>query len=240
MSHIILTGATGLAGSAVLQHAISSPSISKISILSRRPVNLAETSPKAHVIIHENFEQYSPELLAQLEGAVGCVWAQGISANGMTEAEYTRITLDFPLSAAKAFAGLGQKLNFVYVSGEGADMQEKSSFMFGRIKGRAERMLLEAQSTHPSLRVFNARPALINPQGNYIADRKPSLQDRLSTGLGAVFGTIWKSGEIPTTALAKTLVDLAVGDGEPIAAGAGVEADGRLLRNTAIRRLAGI
>lgn len=238
MSHIIITGATGSAGSAVLNHAIASPAISKISVLSRRPVKLAESSSKTNVIIHEDFEKYSPELLAQLKGATGCIWAQGISTNGMSEPDYIKITVDYPLAAAKAFAGLGEQMNFVYLSGEGADMQEKSWFMYGRIKGRAEHRLLEAQSAYPSLRVFNARPAVINPQGKYLAERPVSLHDRVSTGVGAVLATVWKNGEIATDRLAKTLLSLATGNGEPVAAGAGVKADGRVLGNTAIRRLA--
>lgn len=240
MSHIILTGATGLAGSAILSHALSSPLISKISILSRRPVKLASASPKAQVILQQDFSSYPPELLDQLRGATGCIWAQGISANGMSEEEYTNITVEYPLAAATAFAGLGEKMNFVYISGEGADMQEKSWAMFGRIKGRAERMLLQAQSGHPSLKVFNMRPALINPQGKYLADRAPSFRDRMLTGFGTMLATVWKNGEIPTARLAKVAVELAVGSGGPVAAGIGVEADGRLLRNSGIRKLAGL
>lgn len=33
--------------------------------------------------------------------------------------EYNKITLDFPLAAAKAFASLSPQFNFVYISGEG-------------------------------------------------------------------------------------------------------------------------
>lgn len=239
MAHIILTGATGTAGAAVLSYCLASPSIARVSILSRRPVKLAENQPKAVVILHKDFEQYPASVLEQLEGATGCVWAQGISSRGMTETDYTKITVDYPVAAAKAFAGLGQKVNFVYVSGEGANM-EGSGMMFGRIKGQAEKKLLELGVERPSLNVYNARPAAINPQGQYLAERSPSLQDRLSTGLGGIFEKVWSSFVIPTPSLAKVLVDLATGDGEPVPAGAGIEADGRLLRNTAIRRLAGL
>ena len=58
--------------------------------------------------------------------------------------------------------------------------------------------------------------------------------------LGAVFERTWKGFVIPTEKLAKACVDLATGDGKPIPAGQGVELDGRLLRNTALRRLAGM
>lgn len=240
MAHIILTGATGTAGAAVLSYALNSPSISRVSVLSRRPVKLAENEPKANVIIHKDFESYPQDLLDQLKGATGCVWAQGISSRGMTEADYTKITVDYPLAAARAFSTLGDSMNFVYMSGEGADMDGKASMMFGRIKGRAEKTLLELQAEYPSLHVYNIRPAAINPQGNYLQERKPTLQDRLSTGLGGIFEMVWKSFVIPTPKLAKVCIDLSISDGKAIPSGDGVEADGRLLRNTALRRLAGM
>lgn len=113
MAHVILTGATGTAGAAVLDRALRSPAISRVSILSRRPVKRAEGQPKANVIIHKDYESYPQELLDQLQGATGCVWAQGISSRGMKERDYEKITVDYPVAAAKAFAGLGPKMNFV-------------------------------------------------------------------------------------------------------------------------------
>lgn len=231
MSHIIITGATGLCGSAVLKCAMGCPDITQISILSRRPVKLAEGSSKTNVFIHSDFENYSPELLAQIQGATGCIWAQGIATRGMKE-DYIHITVDYPLAAARAFAAVAaEQLNFVYVSSEGADMREKMPFLFCRIKGRAERKLLDAQATHPSLRIFIARPGFFTPRGQ---------GDRWLKWRGAVLSIVWKNYETPTDSLAKVLVDLAVEDGAPIAAGVDIEADGRVLRNYAIRRLAGL
>ena len=237
MAHIILTGATGSAGSAILAYAIKSPAIARVSVLSRRPVKLAENEPKAQVIIHKDFNDYPTDVLKQLKGATGCIWAQGISSVGMSEDEYTKITLDYPVAAAKAFAGLGDNMNFVYMSGEGASSEEKSMQMFGRIKGRAENTVLALSKEYPSLSVYNIRPAAINPQGNYLAERKTTMQDRASTWLGGLFEVVWKGMVISTERLARVCIDLATGDGKPIASGQGVESDGRLLRNTALRRL---
>jgi len=78
--HLVLTGATGLIGSAVLQQMIVTPSVSKVSVLSRRPVAQAEGHEKVKVIIHKDFTSYSPELLGQLKDVDGVVWAQGISS----------------------------------------------------------------------------------------------------------------------------------------------------------------
>ena len=154
----------------------------------------------------------------------------------MNEADYTKITYDYPVAAAKAFAGLHEGFNFVYMSGEGASSDEKGQ-LFARVKGRAENELLRLQNT---LNVYNIRPAIINPQGKYLAERNTTLQDRASTLLGGLAGFVWKSFVIPTDKLAKACIDLAIGDGKPIPAGPGVEAEGRLLRNTALRRLAGM
>jgi len=77
--HLILTGATGLVGSGVLQQMIVIDKVTKVSILSRRPVPQAEGVSKVNVILHKDFSQYPPELLEQLKGAEGCVWALGIA-----------------------------------------------------------------------------------------------------------------------------------------------------------------
>ncbi len=85
MSHIILTGATGTAGSAILAHCLANSSVSRVSVLSRRPVKLAEGHEKANVIIHKEYDSYPDELLSQLQGATSCIWAQGRTSMGMNE-----------------------------------------------------------------------------------------------------------------------------------------------------------
>lgn len=84
--HLILTGATGLVGSGVLDAMLKMKDITKISILSRRAVKMAEDAkdPRVNVIITKDFEKYDSSILSQLSGATGCVWALGIS---QTQAE---------------------------------------------------------------------------------------------------------------------------------------------------------
>ncbi|KAK5016645.1 hypothetical protein BJ546DRAFT_120613 [Cryomyces antarcticus] len=240
MSHIILTGATGTAGSAILSYCLSSPLVNRVSVLSRRPVKLAEGHGKANVIVHEDYDIYPPEVLQQMKGATGCIWAQGISSVGMKESDYTKITYDYPVAAAKAFATLSDHMNFVYISGEGADPTEKSYQMFGRIKGRAEAALLKLPAAHPSLQVYNVRPAFIAPGANYLGDRPRGIVEKMADYLTPVLQKCAPSFVSPTDKLAAVLVDLAAGDGEPVEEGPGVEANGRTLRNVALRRLAGI
>ena len=83
--HLILTGATGLVGSACLQQMLAEKSITKISILSRRPVAMASDHPQVQVILHKDFSSYDPSVLKKLEGAQGCVWAQGTGSNSVSK-----------------------------------------------------------------------------------------------------------------------------------------------------------
>lgn len=83
--HLILTGATGLVGSACLHNMLTNSAITAVSILSRRPVPMAEGHPKVKVIINTDFKQYPAETLEQLKGATGCVWALGVSANDVSK-----------------------------------------------------------------------------------------------------------------------------------------------------------
>lgn len=83
--HLILTGATGLVGSAVLHEMISRESVTRVSVLSRRQVPMANGHEKVHVIIHKDFSQYPEDVMEKLRGAEGVVWALGISANDVSK-----------------------------------------------------------------------------------------------------------------------------------------------------------
>ena len=151
----------------------------------------------------------------------------------MTEKDYTELTHDWPLEAAKAFSSAKgdatstrQRFNFVYVSGEGADQTQTTRTMFGRVKGRTEKDLLDlAGESH--LSVYNLRPAGIDGSGSVAKpDVARSLPERLANLLFPVVKAVAPKYITPVDSLAKVAVDLAVGDGEPFKIGDGVEGDG--------------
>jgi hypothetical protein len=75
-----------------------------------------------------------------------------------------RITHDYTDTFARAFSSLGTSSNpfrFVFVSGEGADQNEKGRALFSRIKGRTEKEL-KAMETD-SFRTISVRPGGILP-----------------------------------------------------------------------------
>ena len=257
--HLILTGATGLVGSATLHAMLRNQSITKISIISRRLVPQASSSKldadkRCQTFIQKDFAVPPPaETLSQLGDARGVVWAQGISVNEVSADEYKKITYDYPLVAAKAFAGLrdadsGEPFNFVYVSGEGATTSPGfATPRFARVKGEAEAALLEVskQEVYKSLRVFSARPGAIDYQGHPEAEeamngRPLGFAKKLEKPMLSVLRATWKAMISPTRELGNALVILAAGDGKPATEGSGVSGEGRTLGNVALRRIAGI
>ncbi|KAK5119740.1 hypothetical protein LTR85_007316 [Meristemomyces frigidus] len=123
---IILAGSTGFIGDAVLQRCLAHPQISSIVALSRR--ELSVTHPKLQTIIMTDFLHYTPEILAQLEGAAACFWALGSRLAGR------EVHVDYTLAAVDAFAAhLAMKVGkrgrfcFVYLSGAMTEKDQKKS-----------------------------------------------------------------------------------------------------------------
>lgn len=73
--HLILTGATGLVGTACLRQMLNNNAITRVSILTRRAVLMIEGHSKVNVIFHKDFNQYPAEIMEKLS-----VWAQEVSA----------------------------------------------------------------------------------------------------------------------------------------------------------------
>jgi hypothetical protein len=86
--HLILTGATGLVGSACLHAMLTTKAVTAVTVLSRRPVPQAEGHAKVQVILHKDFKDYPAEVLEKLKGAEGCVWALGVSQNDVPNKKY--------------------------------------------------------------------------------------------------------------------------------------------------------
>nr|XP_031857622.1 uncharacterized protein CI109_006952 [Kwoniella shandongensis]KAA5524694.1 hypothetical protein CI109_006952 [Kwoniella shandongensis] len=209
MSNIIITGATGNAGSAVLTAAIASPSISKILVLSRREP--FETSPKVtHIKIPSDeypkgFDEFPPSLVERMKEYDAVVWALGISQMEVKKDEY--------INAAKAFRTLASPshpFKFIYMSGEGARQDEKGWGLFSKIKGRAEKELYAMNKD--GFEVVNIRPAGINPT----PEHRARLQNRLEfarQGIFSVFNTVAPKYVIGASDLGKACVVLARGHG---------------------------
>ncbi|RMZ73911.1 nucleoside-diphosphate-sugar epimerase [Pyrenophora seminiperda CCB06] len=240
--HLILTGATGLCGASVLHNMLGQESISRISILSRRPVKMAEGHEKVKVILHKDFLKYDQALLDELNDAHGCVWALGVSQNDVNKEKYFEITHDYPLAAARAFSTLHPEspFTFVYVSGEGATQTPGPfTFLYGRVKGQIESALLDFGKQNTMFKVFNVRPAGVDegqhPEIHPFIPKQPFFKKALLVPMRPLF----QSFLTPTREMGKIMTELAMSKGEPLE-GKDVSMGGRTVPNVAIRRLAGL
>ncbi|KAH2762684.1 hypothetical protein KXW18_004943, partial [Aspergillus fumigatus] len=218
--HLILTGATGLVGSGVLDAMLAMKEVTKISILSRRPVQMAEDAhdPRVQVILHQGFEAYDPKVLSQLQGATGCVWALGISQTKVNKEDYIKITKTYAVEAAKAFRTLpppNQPFHFVYVSGTGATTQPGFfTSLFARVKGETELELAELRRATPLFRASSVRPAFIDHAHHeaikkYVPPRP--TYETLFRPLAPVFRAAMPGLCSPTEQLGRFLTEMAMG-----------------------------
>ncbi|KAI1643100.1 putative nucleoside-diphosphate-sugar epimerase [Daldinia loculata] len=250
--HLILTGATGLVGSGVLDAMIKMKDVSKISILSRRPVKMVEDvkDPRVHVILHKDFEKYDSELLSQLKGASGCVWALGISQTQVSPEEYVKITKDYTLAASEAFQKLGSEeepFNFVYVSGTGATTQPgRFSAIFARVKGETELALAEMRRANPSFHASSIRPAFIDAASHDAIKPYIPVKTPLYKAAYALLGPPMRYGArsywSPTQDLGRFLTEMAMGRYKDQFKAKDIQMEGEfpILENSAFRRLSGL
>lgn len=154
--HVLLLGATGMVGQGALRECLLDPEIDRVTVLARS--STGQRHSKLRELIHSNLLDLAP-IAEQLSGFDACLYCLGISAVGLSEAEYTRVTYDIALSVANTLLERNPQMTFVFVSGGGADSTESGRVMWARVKGRTENALLRL----PFKAVYVIRPGIIIP-----------------------------------------------------------------------------
>ena len=132
-----------MVGSGVLTECIEDPRVGSVLVVGRTPCGVAH--PKLRELIRSDFFDYR-DANAHLKGLDTCFFCLGVTAVGMSESAYHRLTYELTISAAAALADLNPGLIFCYVSGEGTDSTERGRFMWARVKGKTENHLLRMPS----------------------------------------------------------------------------------------------
>ncbi len=156
MIRAIVFGATGMVGEGVLHVALNHPEVDAVLAIGRRSCEVQH--PRLKEIILRDFFNYAP-LEDQLVGYDACFFCLGVSSVGMKEPEYTRITYDLTMEAARVLSRLNPGMTFCYVSGAGTDGTEHGRLMWARVKGRTENHL----AALPFKAVYLFRPGFIKP-----------------------------------------------------------------------------
>ncbi|MEU1201545.1 NAD-dependent epimerase/dehydratase family protein [Streptomyces sp. NPDC005813] len=153
---VVIFGASGMVGQGVLRACLLDDTVTDVLLVVRKP--LGTSHPKLRELVHADFADFSA-IQDELKDLDACFYCLGVSAAGRKEAEYTRITYDCTLAAARVVGAGNPALTFTYVSGEGTDSTEQGRAMWARVKGRTENALL-AMDFH----AYMFRPGYIQPR----------------------------------------------------------------------------
>jgi uncharacterized protein YbjT (DUF2867 family) len=153
---IVLFGATGMVGQGVLRECLLDPGVAQVLTVGRTPTGVQH--PRLRELVQADLWDYRA-IEADLAGFDACFFCLGVSAGGMSEAQYSRITYDLTLAAAETLARLNPGMTFIYVSGMGTDSSERGRVMWARVKGRTENAL----RCLPFKAAYMFRPGAIQP-----------------------------------------------------------------------------
>lgn len=190
MSHILITGSTGMVGKGVLLECLENPRIKSITLVNRSPVDIQD--PRVKEIILKDFLEIG-SISSQLDHLDGCFHCMGVSALGMSEEEYTKLTFDVSRKLSDMCFDLNPKMTFNYVSGLGTDSSEKGRQMWARVKGRTENYILAKGFE----RAYMFRPGFIIPEKNIKS--RTRLYNTLYVILRPFFPLLRKLNSVTTT-----------------------------------------
>jgi uncharacterized protein YbjT (DUF2867 family) len=149
---VLIFGATGMVGGGVLRECLLDPDVETVVTAGRSAPG--EQNSKLRNITHANLFDLTP-LESELRGFDACFFCLGVSAVGMKEADYRRVTFDLTLAVASTLAHLNPAMVFMYVSGQGTGGRS----MWSRVKRETE----VALASLPFRAAYAFRPGAIVP-----------------------------------------------------------------------------
>jgi uncharacterized protein YbjT (DUF2867 family) len=193
----IITGATGMVGSLVLNHCLQSNEIKEVRSLVRKPTGLKHS--KLNETIITNFEDYSSNeaLFKNIDIAYFCL---GVYTGEVPENEFKIITVNYPVAFAKNIKTYSPYARFCLLSGAGTDRTEKSKTAFARFKGMAENQIAAL-----NLKFHTLRPAYIYPTTKR---KEPNLGYTMFRFLYPIIKLFGKKYSIKSTELAAAIFNV--------------------------------
>mgnify|MGYP003433832515 FL=1 len=137
---IIIAGASGMIGGIILRSAMMSDAISQIVSLVRKPSGITHLTLKEITI--SDFLNYSDikEQLTDFDAAYFCI---GVYTGSVPDEQFKIITVDYAKAFIDVIKEQSPHANFCFLSGAGADLNEKSRLSFAKYKGMAENYLIQ-------------------------------------------------------------------------------------------------
>ena len=132
---VIVFGATGMVGQGVLRECLRDETVDNVLVIGRN--SIGQTHPKLRELRRPDMFDFGG-VAVELQGYNACFFCLGVSAAGINQTEYTRLTYDLTLGWAKVLARINPAMTFIYVSGAGTG----GKAMWAQVKKRTEDALL--------------------------------------------------------------------------------------------------
>jgi nucleoside-diphosphate-sugar epimerase len=145
-----------MVGSGVLKECLEDERVGDVLVIGRSASGVVHN--KLRELVRQDLFHYDDDR-ASLAGRDACFFCAGVSAVGMDEASYSRVTFDLTVAVAEALSQTSPGVRFCYVSGAGTDSSESGRAMWARVKGRTENRLLDM----PGIDAYMFRPGFIQP-----------------------------------------------------------------------------
>lgn len=155
---ILLFGASGTAGGAVLRACLAASSTEKsvaaaatqkdgasvvdgaveeVRAIVRKP--LGQTHAKLREFVHANYADYAPVADA-FRGVDACLFCLGVSVTQVSKEEFVKISHDYAIAAARTLKAECPAAAFHYISGAGTRADSRA--FWSKVKGQTENELM--------------------------------------------------------------------------------------------------
>jgi len=135
---VLLFGASGTAGGAVLQACLKTPLVEEVRVIVRRL--LGRTDTKLREFVHEDYLDYAriPEVF---RSADACLFCLGVSVTQVSKEDFVRISHDYAIAAAQRLMAESPGAAFHYISGAGTRADSRT--FWSKVKGQTENELMQ-------------------------------------------------------------------------------------------------
>jgi uncharacterized protein YbjT (DUF2867 family) len=199
---VVLFGSTGMVGQGVLRECLLAKDVELVLAVVRRPTGRKDA--KLREVVQADFLDLKA-IEPALTGFDACFFCLGVTSAGRSEAEYTRLTYDMALAAARPLSRLNPGMAFVYVSGAGTDQTEKGRVMWARVKGRTENALMALP-----LKTYLFRPGAIEARhGEVSGTRSYRILYRLLGPLLPVLRALFPGSVTTTDRIGRAMLQVA-------------------------------
>ncbi len=207
MKNILICGTNGMIGSSILDICLQRGDINMVTSITRKPLGFSH--PKLIEVIHTDFLDYSA-IEPYFQNQDTCFYCLGVYTGQVSKDDFRMITVDYTIAFASMVKKCNPALRFCFLSGNGADLTEKSKLMFARDKGAAENGLLNLRFQY--LNIF--RPGYIYPEK---PRKEPNLPYKVFRVLyKPLLSKVYPNIGLSSSKLAKAMVTIGLFGGDKV------------------------